>query len=42
VDRRFGPDATYCVYHGDVIKAIVADALALHLDVPAHVADPSR
>ncbi len=28
-----GPDATYAlVSHGDVIKAILADALAIHLD----------
>src|SRR3954465_7693874 len=32
-NARLGPDATYvAVSHGDVIKAIVADALGLHLD----------
>jgi probable phosphomutase (TIGR03848 family) len=32
-NARLGPDATYvAVSHGDVIKAIVADALAVHLD----------
>jgi probable phosphoglycerate mutase len=32
-NARLGPDATWCaVSHGDVIKAIVADALGLHLD----------
>lgn len=32
-NARVGPDATYAaVSHGDVIKAIVADALGLHLD----------
>jgi probable phosphomutase (TIGR03848 family) len=31
---KLGPDATYVVCsHGDVIKAIVADALGLHLDM---------
>ncbi len=31
---KLGPDATYLVCsHGDVIKAIVADALGLHLDM---------
>lgn len=31
---RLGPDATYAaVSHGDVIKAIVADALGMHLDL---------
>lgn len=31
---RLGPDATYAVCsHGDVIKAVVADALGLHLDL---------
>jgi probable phosphomutase (TIGR03848 family) len=30
---RLGPDATYLVCsHGDIIKAIVADALGVHLD----------
>jgi probable phosphomutase (TIGR03848 family) len=39
---RLGPDATYVVCsHGDVIKAIVADALGLHLDMCQRVqADP--
>ena len=33
-NARLGPDATYAVCsHGDVIKAIVADALGLHLDL---------
>jgi probable phosphoglycerate mutase len=32
-NARLGPDATYLVCsHGDIIKAIVADALGLHLD----------
>jgi probable phosphomutase (TIGR03848 family) len=32
-NERLGPDATYLACsHGDVIKAIVADALGLHLD----------
>jgi len=32
-NAALGPDATYAaVSHGDVIKAIVADALGLHLD----------
>jgi probable phosphomutase (TIGR03848 family) len=32
-NARLGPDAIYvAVSHGDVIKAIVADALAVHLD----------
>jgi probable phosphoglycerate mutase len=32
-NETLGPDATYiAVSHGDVIKAIVADALGLHLD----------
>jgi probable phosphomutase (TIGR03848 family) len=32
--RRFGPDATWVACsHSDVIKAIVADALGLHLDL---------
>jgi probable phosphoglycerate mutase len=39
---RLGPDATYAaVSHGDVIKAIVADALGLHLDLFQRItADP--
>lgn len=33
-NARLGPDATYVACsHGDVIKAIVADALGLHLDL---------
>jgi probable phosphoglycerate mutase len=33
-NARLAPDATYVVCsHGDVIKAIVADALGLHLDM---------
>jgi probable phosphoglycerate mutase len=41
-NARLGPDATYlAVSHGDVIKAIVADALGLHLDqFQRIVADP--
>jgi probable phosphomutase (TIGR03848 family) len=32
-NKTLGPDATYLVCsHGDVIKAIVADALGMHLD----------
>jgi probable phosphomutase (TIGR03848 family) len=32
-NARLGPDATYAVVsHADVIKALVADALGLHLD----------
>jgi probable phosphomutase (TIGR03848 family) len=32
-DARFGPDAVWVACsHGDVIKAVVADALGLHLD----------
>ena len=39
---RLGPDATYLVCsHGDVIKAIVADSLGLHLDQCQRIqADP--
>lgn len=34
VNDRLGPDATWiAVSHGDVIKAILADALGLHLDL---------
>src|SRR3954451_7175757 len=33
-NTAFGPDATWvAVSHGDVIKAVVADALGLHLDL---------
>lgn len=33
-NARLGPDATYAVVsHGDVIKALLADALGLHLDL---------
>jgi probable phosphoglycerate mutase len=41
-NARFGPEATWLACtHGDVIKAIVADALALHLDgFQRIVADP--
>ena len=41
-NERLGKDATYLVCsHGDVIKAIVADALGLHLDQCQRiVADP--
>ena len=40
---RLGTDATYVVVsHGDVIKAVVADALGLHLDLFQRiVADPA-
>ena len=32
-NERLGPDATYAVVsHADVIKALIADALGLHLD----------
>lgn len=41
-NATLGPDATYAVCsHGDVIKAIVADALGLHLDMFQRIAvDP--
>ena len=41
-NTRLGPDATYLVCsHGDVIKAIVSDALGLHLDQSQRIiADP--
>ena len=41
-NERLGPDATYLVCsHGDVIKAIVADSLGLHLDQCQRIiADP--
>jgi probable phosphoglycerate mutase len=41
-NERLGPDATYLVCsHGDVIKAIVADCLGLHLDQCQRIiADP--
>ena len=41
-NRELGTDATYAVCsHGDVIKAIVADALGLHLDMCQRIqADP--
>lgn len=33
-NRRYGPDGLYvAVSHGDVIKAILADALGMHLDM---------
>ncbi|MDQ1712675.1 MAG: hypothetical protein QOE45_2125 [Frankiaceae bacterium] len=33
-NARLGPDATYAAFsHGDVIKAIVADAMGMHLDL---------
>jgi len=43
-NARLGRDATYLVCsHGDVIKAIVADSLGLHLDhCQRVVADPAR
>ncbi|MEU4833415.1 histidine phosphatase family protein [Streptosporangium sp. NPDC023615] len=42
-NERLGPDAIYLVCsHGDVIKAIVADALGLHLDQFQRItADPA-
>jgi probable phosphomutase (TIGR03848 family) len=42
-NTRLGPDATYLVCsHGDIIKAIVADALGLHLDQFQRIqADPA-
>jgi probable phosphomutase (TIGR03848 family) len=41
-NTRLGPDATYLICsHGDVIKAIVADSLGLHLDQSQRIqADP--
>jgi len=41
-NARLGPEATYVICsHGDVIKAIVADALGLHLDMCQRIqADP--
>jgi probable phosphomutase (TIGR03848 family) len=34
VNERLGPDATWiAVSHGDVIKALLADALGMHLDL---------
>ncbi len=41
-NSRLGPDATYLICsHGDVIKAIVADSLGLHLDQSQRIqADP--
>ncbi|HEY2443450.1 MAG TPA: MSMEG_4193 family putative phosphomutase [Streptosporangiaceae bacterium] len=41
-NARLGPSATYVICsHGDVIKAIVADALGLHLDLSQRIqADP--
>jgi probable phosphomutase (TIGR03848 family) len=34
INERLGPDATWiAVSHGDVLKAILADALGLHLDL---------
>ncbi|WP_406313916.1 MSMEG_4193 family putative phosphomutase [Streptosporangium sp. NBC_01639] len=42
-NERLGPDAVYLVCsHGDVIKAIVADAMGLHLDQFQRIAvDPA-
>jgi len=42
INERLGPDATWiAVSHGDVIKAILADALGLHLDLFQRIqADP--
>jgi probable phosphoglycerate mutase len=41
-NARLGPDATYLICsHGDVIKAIVADSLGVHLDQCQRIqADP--
>jgi probable phosphomutase (TIGR03848 family) len=41
-DARFGPDAVWVACsHGDVIKAVVADALGMHLDLFQRIsADP--
>jgi pentapeptide MXKDX repeat protein len=41
-NAKLGPDATYLICsHGDVIKAIVADSLGLHLDQCQRIqADP--
>ncbi len=41
-NAKLGPDATYLICsHGDVIKAVVADALGLHLDHSQRIiADP--
>jgi probable phosphomutase (TIGR03848 family) len=41
-NARLGPDATYLICsHGDVIKAIIADSLGLHLDQCQRIqADP--
>ena len=37
-NARLGPDATYLVCsHGDVIKAILADALGMHLDMSQRI-----
>jgi probable phosphomutase (TIGR03848 family) len=43
VARTHGPDAVYAVVsHGDVIKAVLADALGLHLDAFQRIAvDPA-
>ena len=42
-NARLGPDATYLLCsHGDVIKAILADALGMHLDMSQRIqVDPS-
>jgi probable phosphomutase (TIGR03848 family) len=37
-NSRLGPDATYLICsHGDVIKAILADALGMHLDLSQRI-----
>jgi probable phosphomutase (TIGR03848 family) len=37
-NTRLGPDATYLICsHGDVIKAILADALGMHLDMSQRI-----
>jgi probable phosphomutase (TIGR03848 family) len=37
-NARLGPDATYLICsHGDVIKAILADALGMHLDMSQRI-----
>ncbi|MFI8943068.1 histidine phosphatase family protein [Streptomyces syringium] len=42
IEREHGPDAVYLMCtHGDIIKALVADALGLHLDLFQRIAvDP--
>jgi broad specificity phosphatase PhoE len=42
IAEEYGPDAVYAICaHGDIIKAIAADALGLHLDLFQRIsADP--